>query len=410
MRLANRNPRAGFSAFFVVFEISRRLAFHASISVDRVIAYFNTSAALPVGRSANTASDDATIDDTDEQYQVRSGDISYSRSRTKTGRIIAALVLVIGGAIGAAFYEVVGRPAELMRLVVWEGRKAWEEGRRPKSEKARTERPLLGRQRAVGARVRPRVLFHDVGHKMRSGGFLDLRSGNTTGSTLSRVEALRKERVRRPPHPLKLTHRNVSGSAKSPNLAGETTRRRRTGQLRVRVPSGSQSGRKSATHSVPSLSNRPSAYSLLLEHALRTSSLRYPSSREAALRIHPTPVPTPILLFHTYFIAPFSTAEPQHAKVTNSTASPDGTSATGTIRGRATIPTSSAHRAIPPHRRLLNLFNYRYPESNAPGSVRTVAQAQTWGSGRLAWALRRLASPYGVGFMVFAWMSGDLAA
>ena len=31
-----------------------------------------------------------------------------------------------------------------------------------------------------------------------------------------------------------------------------------------------------------------------------------------------------------------------------------------------------------------------------------------WASGRVVWSLKRLATPYGVAFLVFAWLGGDL--
>lgn len=404
----------GFSAFFLVFEMSRRLAFHVSLGVDRTIAFFNTSATLPQGLPADANLDEVTIENESGQL-VRTGDISYSRSRTKTGRIIAALVLVIGGAFGAAIYELVGRPAELMRLVVWEGRKNWERGEKPSSPKAGTEKPPIGRQHTVGARTRYSKILRQTGSQLRAGGFLALRSGNSTGSNLSRIEGQRLQHFKRPPHPLKLRHKDiqkksteqiVQQSSSTSHLNGN--RKKRHGQLKIKMPFKTTNTRREP-HVMPPLSTRPSAYSLLLEHAQRTSSLRYPSIKEASLHINPTPVPKPILLFHTYFIAPFNSQDKQRAIVTKtptSTVKPEGFGAKATSNATST----ATNKLIPIYRRLLNVFNYRYPESSAPGSVRSVSQAQAWGSGRVAWAFRRLASPYGVGFMVFAWMSGDLSA
>jgi hypothetical protein len=56
---------------------------------------------------------------------------------------------------------------------------------------------------------------------------------------------------------------------------------------------------------------------------------------------------------------------------------------------------------------LLRLLPPRFQP--APSSLRTLAAAQSWGQGRAAWALRRLASPYGLGFLAYAWLAGDLA-
>lgn len=366
----------GFSAFFVVFEMSRRLAFKASLGVDRALAMINSSAILPVGQSKREV--------LDESYRVEGtspGDVSYSQSRTKIGRSVAALVLVIGGAIGAALYEFVGRPAELMRIVIWEGRKAWEEGRRGKSAEAWSHD--IGRSRIIGARRREKVLIESNATEMKKGSFLSLRRGNKNGTTLSRVQSSALQRAFRPSHPLKLNAKAATAKQEAVSIPASSKGRRKRTALRLKHRSMSPS----AHTRTPPLETRPSAYTLLLEHAQRTSILRFTSALHRRHRLRPTPVPTPILLFHTYFVAPFSPHTPLEAPAS-----------------------STSSKSKPATRfRLSNLLYFRYPATNGPGSVKSISQAQVWGTGRFAWALRRLASPYSIGFLAFAWMSGDLA-
>lgn len=383
----------GFSAFFVVFEMSRRLAFKASLGVDRALAMFNTSATLPVGQGSSKKDDD-----TFHLESTSPGDISSSQSRTKIGRIVAALVLVFGGAIGAALYEVVGRPAELMRIVIWEGRKAWEEGRRgTKRDAWRHER---GRMQVIGARNREKVLIESAQNDLKKGSFLTLRRGNRNGTALSKVQASCLQRARRPPHPLKLNSAIKASSLHRPAFdekVREKSTRRRT---RLRLQHNTASASASTKQSIPTLETRPSAYILLLEHAQRTSVLRYTSDMNTRHHTHPTPVPKPVLLFHTYFIAPFS----QNPSLQATFSSPL-LKTTSKDSSRINNKTNKSISRFP----ILNLFNFRYPVTNGPGSVKSINQAQVWGTGRFAWALRRLASPYSIGFLTFAWMSGDLA-
>lgn len=374
---------SGFSAFFVVFEISRRLAFNASLSVDRALALFNAAASLPVGRGKQK---DAESDEAIHLETASTGDISYSQSRTKTGRFVAACVLVCGGAIGAALYELVGRPAELMRLVIWEGRKAWEEGRR--GTKRDAWRKQNGRAQVTGARRREKVLMENAGKELRRGSFLSLRSGNQLGTRLSKVQGSSMQRARRPAHPLKIVVKAPQPSEKTTPAVGadKRTGRRWTG-LKVRH----RCAQRPVARPQPSLESRPSAYTLLVEHAKRTSHLRYTSARNMRHQLQPTPVPTPVLLFHTYFLAPFN---PRPSSATMDSPASTAKASTGK-------PTKQF--------RFRNLLHFKYPISSAPGSVKSISQAQVWGSGRLAWTLRRLASPYSIGFLAFAWMSGDLA-
>lgn len=367
----------GFSAFFVVFEVSRRLAYRASLEIDQILAYFNTSAALP-----------KALDEREEiSSEYTPGDISYSKSRTKVGRIVAALVLVVGGAIGAAFYEIVGRPAELMRLVIWEGRKAWEEGRSFSFKQRR--KPELGRDHLAGARNQARSFSTAYSSTLKRGNFLEVRSGNTNGSHLSRIEAGRLQRRQRPMHPLKLTpapRTHVFPDA--PRNPVHRRKRMQSSRLRLKVPFTQHKALKP-----PPLKTRPSAYELLLRHAEEVSLLKYPSARDAALRVNSTPVPAPILLLHTYFVAPFSSAPQPLDKLLATIRGVPGAGMSSVldknVRPNKLEQTSKSSR-VHILQRITKLLPGHLGEVQAPGSVKTIAQARSWGTGRIAWSLRRV--------------------
>lgn len=137
----------GFASFFAVFEISRRVAYHASMAVDMVYYTFNRGPALtpvpaaPGGAAPRRAQGDVQIADAqpsdwrnDQDYGQPSevdNDVSYKASRSLLGRTVAAVVLIAGGALGAASYELLGRPAELMRTVLFDGERAWHRAMRP---------------------------------------------------------------------------------------------------------------------------------------------------------------------------------------------------------------------------------------------------------------------------------------
>jgi len=373
--------------------MSRRLAFKASLGVDQTLVFFNSSAPLLIGQGRNRDTEsDGTV------HFESTGDVSYSQSRTKTGRFVAALVLIFGGAIGAALYEVVGRPAELMRLVIWEGRKAWEEGRR--GTKRDSWKNPKGRLKVTGARRRERIILESAGKEMMKGSFLNLRCANRSGTRLSKVQGAVLQRTRKPSHPLKLhaistNTKNTSEESVMNSASVEKQGRKRRTALKLNHKIKSHSSIPQS----PSLGSRPSAYTLLVEHAQRTSILRFTSNKNMMSQTQPTPVPTSILLFHTYFIAPFS---PHPSSVLQRSPLEKGEAAK-TITGQTTKDTVKRRFTFG------NLLHFKYPTSNAPGSVKSISQAQVWGNGRLAWAFRRLASPYSIGFLAFAWMSGDLA-
>ncbi|WFC98716.1 hypothetical protein MYAM1_001448 [Malassezia yamatoensis] len=102
---------AGFGCFFVSFEYARRMAFHASLAIDNVVRILrHDGPGAFAGKPAGS--------DPEEDYNL---DFSYNASRTVYGRITAALLLVCGGGIGALLYELVSRPIEYMRMVLWYG-------------------------------------------------------------------------------------------------------------------------------------------------------------------------------------------------------------------------------------------------------------------------------------------------
>lgn len=402
----------GFAAFFTAFEVSRRLAHRTSRSIDRSIAYFNASSTLPVRDTAGLASTISTRITSSRASQ----DLSYSESRTKTGRIVAAFILIVGGAAGAALYELVGRPAELMRLVVWEGRKAWEEGKttRRKEEdnspngcsyqslKKRNGALQGGRIKVVGGRTLATRSQEEVAQVTRTGGrlstYIDLRRSNTAGVSASRLAASRL--LSRPAHVAKLrasTGRPPNQHPRGPGASvrnetqptpdGMRGRRRSTSRGSQRLNRLTLPSKIShiSSKTPPSLSTRPTAMSLLLEHAERTSILKYTSSHRSST----TRVPASILLLHTYFIAPFlalssnSTSVPlrMHSTAISSASKP----------ALAAQPTSlGTSRDRTPERAVRERWTLRNPVVAAPGSLKTAAAARSWGSGRVAWALRRV--------------------
>ena len=111
MALSLLRDSAGFSCFFVSFELARRVAFHASLAVDNVVRILRRQGpgALTKSRKSDDAQEDVHLD------------FSYNASRTVYGRITAAFILVCGGAVGALLYELVSRPIEYVRMVLWYG-------------------------------------------------------------------------------------------------------------------------------------------------------------------------------------------------------------------------------------------------------------------------------------------------
>ncbi|CEH15105.1 hypothetical protein CBOM_02902 [Ceraceosorus bombacis] len=418
----------GFAAFFTVFEVSRRLAHRISRSIDRSIACFNASSALPSSAGVEVAS----TGDTRTPSNHASQDVSYSGSRTKTGRIVAAFILIVGGAVGAALYELVGRPAELMRLVVWEGRKAWEEGRRSRKKgsgtthrgasnlsKRRTGAQLGGRSKIVGGRRLANRLQEEVSRVTRTGGrlssYLDLRRRNSAGVSASRVFASRllsrPARVKgRRTKNASLTNQVSDGNIwrpKAPMVADHSHGRRRPASSMPKNLNRLAIKPRPARplhQAPPPLSTRPTAMSLLVEHAERTSILKYTSSHRSST----TPVPVPILLLHTYFIAPFlalSSPSTTGSAPLQSRLGTDTLSKRTSASRRAPVGTS---RERAPERAVRERWTLKNPVVAAPGSLKSAVTARSWGSGRVAWALRRLATPYGIGFLAWAYVSGDI--
>ena len=161
--------------------------------------------------------------------------------------------------------------------------------------------------------------------------------------------------------------------------------------------------------------------------AERTSTLAYTSDS----RKFRTAVPAPVLLLHTYFLAPYlarsSSSEPfisasgrasqtgqlPHLSNTQSQRQPSQTTASAARLLSKWInrnPVSSGGPASSSSSSPLPQTTTFLPPRPAasPNSVSNTTLARQWGSGRVAWALRRLASPYGIGFVAFAWMSGDV--
>ena len=462
----------GFGSFFFIFEVSRRLAHGTSLLVDRSIAWFNTSAAVPSPSTYSNSSREVRVDGKGKEHAHHLDvDFSYNASRTKTGRVVAAFVLLVGGAIGAFAYEWVGRPFELMRVVIWHGRRKWEKDRarqrarvvrggrserhvQRRSSMAKTSNPGLAigpvslkRRRKVqelkerdGIGTRTETTpSHQVKKRRRLSNaasqsssrlesLLTLRAANSGGTRLSRLTSLLDGN--HPPHPL----RSIGKRPKQQTKAAKK----------------SSAAAASTPFAPPPPSVAPSALSLLLEHAENTSTLAYTSSS----RKFRTAVPAPVLLVHTYFLAPYlngsgfgSTHElsSSSAPESGSTSADAKPSRTGQLHEHLAAQQQKKPKSQTTisAARLLTKWTHRNPVSStialplqgaaatsAGSGATTTGSAQAahtgptflpprpaaapssplskFGQGRVAWALRRLASPYGIGFVAFAWMSGDV--
>ncbi|KDN53059.1 hypothetical protein K437DRAFT_271851 [Tilletiaria anomala UBC 951] len=386
----------GFSSFFAIFEISRRVAYSASISVDKTYAFFNQGVALPVGIDKRASRE---VDDGDIAIEDARSDDSFQASRTIPGRLLAAFILICGGAIGAMSYELLGRPSELMREVIWQGRKAWEEEKsKPKftpaaqARKQRNAKTGHGRSAVRGARaVRAAEGAAELSGRNT---LIEMRQTNTAGDLSARVSSLRGRLG--PPH---RPRRSSPHARHAPNGTAvvPTPHVRRAKQLREALH-----GRPGRF--IPTLENRPSAWQLLKGHALRASTLRLPPLSPKA-HLNPTPAPLPMLLVQTYFVAPFF----PHKH--------DSYAEGGAARRKGK---DTPERALRRRWMLRNPVNMSaapeaYRGNNGglserlPGSIKSPSSSM-WGSGRVGWALRRLATPYGIGFVAFAYFAGDLGS
>lgn len=400
----------GFATFFFTFQLARRLAYGTSMSIDKSVAWFSTSSPLPAGMRSSSVETHDDEDRQDRYVAQAEPDFSYNTSRTKTGRVLAAVILVVGGAIGALCYEGVGRPFELMRVVIWQGRTRWQKERARQSRTARGGRSVR-HLRAKNLSAAVQAAADTSTSRLES--ILTLRVANSAGTRISRIQAILSQS--HPPHPL----RNL-GPHESKGKAG-------------RQPSVKSASTKAAPPKVSS--SPPSAISLLLKHAEKTSTLAYTSSS----RKFRTTVPSSILLLHTYFIAPYlnplvSLATPPGAQVhpTNTSDKPESSRDRSSANSSSTaqsaarllskwtnrnpvsasvaLPSSSAAKIAAAAKKKASAgsssgLSYLPPRPKAaPGSIATASAARQWGSGRAMWALRRLATPYSVGFAIFAWM------
>ncbi|CAD6892738.1 unnamed protein product [Tilletia laevis] len=505
----------GFAAFFAVFELSRRCAYHSSMTIDRFQAWINTS--LPLLRfgplrptqevvpthhhhaltslgPGSSSSDVVYIESNGTHAHSSSAssyfpesdirpDISYNATRTISGRVVAVLVLVVGGAIGATLYELVGRPFELMRLVIFTGTREWEKEaeRRRASSAARAarkrdadaagtrgaggvrystlpktmsiraaspDRAQHGRSAIRGARLRS--LEHDfllqrpqqAGRASGVGLFLALRSANTMGGSTSRVGALALRTARRPAHPLALSP-STSRERKERQRKVALSRQRADAKLldAARAMSISKSKRQDSslpTHTHPSRPHsysssssssssaqsplpppRPSTTALLLAHAKHTDPAFL---RDLSSRGYPAPLALLALCGKAYFVGPFLAnvggpdtylgalkadervgrmRRAERAKMMMSGGGGGGNASASAVppssvgQGGGGGPSSSS---------MMGTIRYRGTHA-WDGALRWshVAWQSRWG-----WALRRMATPYGLGFLAFAWFGGDL--
>ena len=516
----------GFGSFFFIFEVSRRCAFFASTGVDRVSAWFNARGlgiVRPAGAKEGGDGDsnvvgrrkgddglndggEMHIEDGRMAHWIREGqrnnpdaDVSYNQSRTVQGRVVAVIILLVGGAVGAFSYELVGRPFELMRVVIWEGRKQWEQGKRkpgyraaqtraaarrptPKEGEGSTGFTTLGRSAVKGPRASAAAQAEELGAKAfrRRPDFLVLRTENSSGTKVSRV--LKTAKIPRPPHPLRLVAKNtlpsreVNGTA-APMLTSSLALQQRKAHKTLASASASESATPSHAGSAtqpemgkrtigrnrrpaPSLATRPGFLTLLIEHAQSTAKL----DRLHSGGLDPSKASIPLLLLHTYFIAPFLPEIPKpvldneivrtaagvdkHLRPSSSSSPLDSFSKNtigdkiSTVAQRTLLMSFASRRrtADSPEAKLKRNWIKNNPvnfslASNGAGATtgvktaegRMAAQAglkkggfgasdrgtlqkgtRYWASGRVVWTLKRLATPYGVAFLVFAWLGGDL--
>lgn len=513
----------GFASFFFIFEVSRRCAFAASTGVDRVSGWLNAKGLGLVrsrgggeGEGSNVVrrrkSDvgqgdgEVYIEDSRVSHWIREGqrnvkdaDVSYNQSRTVQGRVVAVIILLVGGAVGAFSYELVGRPFELMRVVIWEGRKQWEQGKREpgysrsarsssttrhRSAKAQTSEAgatgftTTGRSAVKGARVNAIARIEQLGPKAfrQRPGLIVLRTLNTSGNNVSRI--YERAKIPRAAHPLRLvaaSREALRGNGVRGTVGGMLTTSYALQRRKVRRTSTSQSSESQENHSpaiekrkvgrktrtLPTLSTRPDFLTLLIEHAQTTAKL---DRLDAGGGADPSKASIPLLLLHTYFIAPFLPEIPKpvldneitrtaagvdkhlqpSSPSSSSSSSPSKTTVenlrekVSTLAQRTLLMSLASRRrsADSPEAKLKknwirnNPVNFSLASQTIPGqkgrgegggkdvgrrggfgeSDRQTLQKGTryWASGRVVWALKRLATPYGVGFLVFAWLGGDL--
>ncbi|KAE8218705.1 hypothetical protein CF319_g7466 [Tilletia indica] len=500
----------GFAAFFAVFELSRRCAYHSSMAIDQFEAWISTTIPLlrfgPISKTEDpipahqhapfrrfpSSSDVVYIESKSSSSEARNyfgdseirPDISYNSTRTVSGRIVAVLVLVVGGAIGATLYELVGRPFELMRLVIFTGTREWErqtewrgaasaararnrtakqaaDGADARGRQGATTLPYAisttgastkraepsltatiraaspdraqhGRTTVRGARLRSfeHALEIRRPHSGHSGVglFLTLRSANTMGDTTSRVGSSALQGTRRAAHPLAISpsktqerrQRQKKVELSRQRVEAKLTAAARANSLKRSDLNGSSHPATTRSQSQHSQLNselsarlppRPSTISLLVRHAKHTD----PAFLRDMLARYPKPLALLALCGKSYFVGPFLAnvggpdtylgalksdervgrmREAVRAKLsdpTTHTSSSAGSS--GPSLAQADSP-SSVIRTI------------RYRGTHAwDGALRwtNVAWRSRWG-----WAFRRMATPYGLGFLAFAWFGGDL--
>ncbi|SNX85174.1 uncharacterized protein MEPE_03883 [Melanopsichium pennsylvanicum] len=505
----------GFGSFFFIFEVSRRCAFFASTGVDRVSAWFNAKGlglAGPAGsqKQAEAGSNvvgrwksDGAQDQGEMHIQdsgrigqwIRQGqkgvpdaDVSYNQSRTVQGRVVAVIILLVGGAVGAFSYELVGRPFELMRVVIWEGRKQWEQGKRePGYRPARTHKTYTrahtegetasgftttGRSVVRGARANAAARAEKLGSRAfrRRPDFLVLRAENTSGKKVSRIHE--RAMISRPPHPLRFVPASskwcspgVNGTAVPMLTSSRALQKRKAQRNSFTAPPRIEITPESGSHKrtlgritrrpTPTLATRPGFLTLLIEHAQSTAKL----DKLHSGGLDPSKVSIPLLLLHTYFIAPFLPEIPKPVldnEIVRTAAGVDRHLRPSSILSRVSSGDSIGDKiSTVAQRTLLMSLASRRRSTDSPeaklkrnwirnnpvnfslanagkatnenqerkGATATLQRrggfgasdkgtlqrgTRYWASGRVVWTLKRLATPYGVAFLVFAWLGGDL--
>lgn len=289
---------AGFAGFFITFEWARRAAQQVSRSVDSAVRYARR--AIGHGSSLYPTED----------------------ARTVAGRVSAALVLVLGGAVGALLYGWISRPIEYVRIVLWH--RLYVPQTRPHAPSPEVARTAV----AHLAPLRRAAALHTV---------CAVRA-RAPVPRVSFVQTQRRLRVQRRRMPLALGPADTSRGAavrivRAPRARRGTRERRERRERRWPV---SQTWRR------------------LMQFARMTAPPRLLGS------------PTRLFL-HTYVLRPFIAPE--------------------LCKPNAPRPWGTGPPVRHPHTHL-----------ERRGSV-----IPTW-----AWLRRRLLTPYACGFLVYAYLSGDL--
>ncbi|PKI85804.1 hypothetical protein MVES1_000682 [Malassezia vespertilionis] len=286
-----------------------------------------------------------------EHHDKHRMDFSFNASRTVYGRVTAAMILVCGGAIGALLYELVSRPVEYVRMVLAHRLYMPQRGR-VHNVRLKTVHAAPLRQATSLYNIRP---VRTVGLVPRISNVHALRFVRTQRRRLSRAHVLHIPR-RKPRRSLPLPLQQPPG-----NFA-RMSRKFQAMQARFRV----------WLHMFSQ-----STFAKLLQYAQITKPRNAPNF-------------TISLMVDTYLVRPFT-----HPELCRST---------------APRPWGAGPPAQKPHRK--SLLDSMQPKPGTLGSkfAGSKPSKHWWSRIRvpIGYMVNRLTSPYGIAFLAFAWMGGDL--